>query len=187
MIQPVRDLPPDFDALSPEEQASVKQLHLKRLTHFLYAALTLRYNEDHYEAIFQNGVILHQRLYKYAGTPWKGDSITLQAELINAIHHWQDIVSSGSTICETPPIEFSEESTRSITDLHSQQQETDAMMDQIRETLGVDVYGWVPNEDFTATRELAQNLKEQMIAAADPAEQDGIRNHFPFDDFDEGG
>jgi hypothetical protein len=60
----------------------------------------------------------------------------------------------------------------------------DAMM---RETLGVDVYGWVPNEEFVATTEMAQNFKERMIAAADAADKDGIRNHFPFDDFDECG
>lgn len=187
MIQPARELSPDFDALNPEEQVAVKQVHIKRLTHFLYAALTLRYNEEHYEAIFNSGVVLHQRLYKHAGTPWEGDSITLQAELINAIQHWQDVVSSGSTTCETPPIQFSEESTQSITELLGRQQEMDTMMDQMRETLRVDVYGWVPNEDFTATRELAQDIKERMVAAADPAEKDGIRNHFPFDDFDEDG
>lgn len=187
MVQPARDLPPNFDSLSPHEQASVKDRHIKRLTHFLYAALTLRHNEEHYDAIFNNGVILHQRLYKHAGTPWEGDSITLEAELINAIQNWQDIFSSGSTACESPPIQYSEESTKYIMDMHSQQQEMDVMMDQMRETLGVDVYGWVPSEEFEASKELARDIKERMIEAADPADKDGIRNHFPFDDYDEDG
>jgi hypothetical protein len=187
MVQPARDLPPNFHSLSPDEQASVKDQHIKRLTHFLYAALTLRYNDEHYNAIFNNEVILHQRLYKQAGTPWEGDSINLEAELINTIQHWQEIVSSGSTGLETPPIQYSEESTKSIMDMHSQQQEMDTMMDQMRETLGVDVYGWVPDEDFMATKELARNIKERMIEAASAADEDGIKNHFPFDDYDEDG
>ncbi|KAF1962350.1 kinase-like protein [Byssothecium circinans] len=185
MAQPARDLPPNFDELSPEEQASVKSQLVRRQTHFLYAALTLQYNEEHYDAIFNNGVIVHQRLYKHAGTPWEGDSITLEAELINANQHWQEIVSSGAIACETPPIRYSDESITSIMDVHRQQEEMDAVMDQMRETLGVDVYGWVPNEEFAATRELARHIKERMIDAADAAEKDGVRNHFPFDDFAE--
>ncbi|RMZ83596.1 hypothetical protein DV738_g948, partial [Chaetothyriales sp. CBS 135597] len=187
MVQPDRELPPDFKTMSAEQQASVKELYLKRLNHFLYAALTLRHNEEHYEAIFSDGVIIHQRLYTHAGRPWEGDSITLQAELIHAIEHWQDVISSGATKCEKPPIKIPEESARSIMAVFNQQQEMDTMMDEMRKALGVDVYGWVSNEDFASTKEMARNIKAQMIEAADPAEKDGIRHHFPFDDFDEDG
>lgn len=55
----------------------------------------------------------------------------------------------------------------------------------MRGILGVDVYGWVPNEEFTATKEMARDVKGQMIEAADVAEKELIRNHFPFDDYDE--
>lgn len=185
MVKPARDLPPDFETLNPEEQMVVKSLHVKRLTHFLYAALTLRHNEEHYNAIFDSGVILHQRLYKHAGTPWEGDSITLQAELINAVQDWQDIVSSGSSKCKSPPIHFSEDTIRCVMDMHSQQQEMDAMMDEMRDSLGIDVYGWAPNEDFECTKKLVQSIKERMIESADLREKEGIKNNFPFDDFDE--
>lgn len=40
MAKPARDLPADFEGLSPAEQASVQARHLKRHNHFLYAALT---------------------------------------------------------------------------------------------------------------------------------------------------
>jgi hypothetical protein len=38
-----------------------------------------------------------------------------------------------------------------------------------------------------ATKELARNIKERMIEAASTADKDGIKNHFPFDDYDEDG
>ncbi|RMD41469.1 hypothetical protein DV735_g3650, partial [Chaetothyriales sp. CBS 134920] len=187
MVQPARKLPPNFEAMSAEEQASVKEVYLKRLNHFLYAALTLRHNEEHYEAIFSDGVIIHQRLYAHAGRPWEGDSITLQAELIHAIQHWQDVVCSGATKCQKPPIEVSEESARSVLDVFNQQQEMDTMMDEMRQAIGVNVVGWVSNEDFASAKEIARKIKQQMIEAADPADRDGIRDYFPFDDFDEDG
>lgn len=188
LVQPARDLPSDFDLLSPDEQAFVKEVHIRRLNHFLYAALTLRHNDEHYDAIFNNGIILHQRLYKQAGTPWEGDSISLDAELINAIQHWQDIIrASGPNRCESPPVQYSKESAEAIMELHRQQQEMDAVMDQMRQTLDVDVNGWVPNEAYAATRELARTIKERMVEAADVQEKEGIRNNFPFDDFDENG
>jgi hypothetical protein len=72
-------------------------------------------------------------------------------------------------------------------ELHRQQQEMDAIVDQMRKTLGVDVDGWVSNDAYTTTRELARTIKERMIEAADVQEKEGIRNNFPFDDFDENG
>lgn len=69
--------------------------------------------------------------------------------------------------------------------LYSQQQEMGATMDEMRDSLGVDIYGWVPNEEFTTTRELARNIKERMIEAADPADKDGVRDHSPFEDYED--
>lgn len=74
--------------LPQAEQASVRENFRKRLVHFLYAALTKRLNKEHYDAIFDPSVILHQRLFKSAGSPWEGDSITLQADIIRAVQAW---------------------------------------------------------------------------------------------------
>jgi hypothetical protein len=87
--------------------------HAKRLVHFLYAAFTKRLNEEHYNAIFNGSVILHQRLLKTAGTPWEADSITLRAEMIRAIQSWQtpitkDSINSGSGTCTLPPFPYTD-------------------------------------------------------------------------------
>lgn len=62
------DLPPNYDSLPESDQLSI-------LVHFLYAAFTRRLNKEHYDAIFDQSAILHQRLLKSAGSPWEGDSL----------------------------------------------------------------------------------------------------------------
>lgn len=62
----------------------------------------------------------------------------------------------------------------------------DAVMHDLREMLDVDVCGWVPNEAYAETRELARTIKEQVVDGAEADEKERIRDNFPFDDFDEG-
>jgi hypothetical protein len=71
LIQLKLDLPQNYDSLTQFEQASIRENFRKRLIHFLYVAFTRRLNEEHYDAIFDTSVILHQRLFKSAGTPWE--------------------------------------------------------------------------------------------------------------------
>lgn len=118
--------------------------------------------------------------------PWEGDSITLEAELIIATNEWEHIVSSGATACKSPPIQFSAESVKRVMDLHHQQQEMDATLDQMRAALSVDVNGRISNEGFKGAKALAREIKAQMIEATDPAERRGMVKNFPFDDCDEG-
>ncbi|GAD91760.1 hypothetical protein PVAR5_0334 [Paecilomyces variotii No. 5] len=186
--EPQLDLPPNFDSLSHIDQASIRETLRKRLVHFLYAAFTRRLNEEHYDAIFDNSTILRQRLFKDAGTPWEGDSITLRADIIRAIQSWEDLLSAdyGHGTCPLPPVQYSDKIIQDTLDLDMQQKETDAAMDQMRHALDVDELGWVPNSEYEAAKELAQEMKRQMPQAAETAhDATGVRDHFPFDDFDE--
>lgn len=183
--QPQLNLPSDYDSMSPSKQTSIKEIHRRRVVHFLYAALTKRLNQDHYEALFDQSVILRQRLFKSAGTPWEGDSVSLRAELIRSISNWSAIVQTTDI---APPVEYPEDVVRETFDLDMQQKEADVAMEQMRHALGVDVLGWVPNEGYEAARRLACDMKVQMLEAAEtPDEVIAIRDHFPFDDFDERG
>ncbi|KAI2983818.1 hypothetical protein CBS147344_7546 [Aspergillus niger] len=159
------------------------EIHRRRVVHFLYAALTKRLNQDHYDAIFDQSVILRQRLFKSAGTPWEGESVSLRAELIRSISNWSANVQTTDI---APPVEYPEDVVRETFDLDMQQKEADVAMEQMRHALGVDVLGWVPNEGYEAARRLACDMKVQMLEAAEtPDEVIAIRDHFPFDDFDE--
>src|SRR5690606_6859813 len=137
LTQPPHNPPCDIDKLSPDEQASVRERHRRQVVHFLYAAFTRRLNEKHYDAIFNDCVITHQRLYKSASTPWEGDSVTLQADMIRAIQDWGTIASEDSlarreTSCSVPPIKFSDSTMREVLSLDAKQKEADRAMDEMR-------------------------------------------------------
>lgn len=189
--QPQLALPSDYDSLSPPEQASLLETRRKRLIHFLYAAFTKRLNKEHYDAIFDQSVILRQRLFKKAGTPWEGDSVSLRAELIRSIQNWPTIIQTtdaDQTKCASSvaPVGYSKDNVQETLELDARQREADIAMDEMRHALGIDILGWVPNDDYDAVKELAHDMKTKMLEAAEtPEDAIGVRDHFPFDDFDE--
>ncbi|RHZ63626.1 putative sensor histidine kinase/response regulator [Aspergillus thermomutatus] len=191
LIEPRIDLPPNYDSLPESAQLSIRETIRKRLVHFLYAAFTRRLNEEHYDAIFDQSAILHQRLFKSAGSPWEGDSITLRADMIRALQSWPNLISADSVgrergTCNTPSLTYSDRVVRDTLALDARQKEADLAMDQMRNVLGVDILGWVPSDEYEAAKELAREIKAKMLKAAETNEDRiGIQNHFPFDDFDE--
>ncbi|KAL2813757.1 hypothetical protein BDW59DRAFT_178165 [Aspergillus cavernicola] len=152
-------------------------IHLWHGGSFLYAAFTKRVNKEHYDAIFNQSAILHQRLFKSTGTAWEGDSITLRADIIRAIQTWSTLITEDSlehtVIHDTMRVD-------------ARQREADIAMEQMRNILGVDLLGWVPNDGYKAAKEVACKMKAKMLAAAEtPGYVTEVQTHFPFDDFDE--
>lgn len=191
LAQPPHHPPSDIDALKLEEQAAARERHRRQVVHFLYAAFTSRLNEEHYDAIFNDCVIMHQKLYTGVGTPWEGDSVSLQAEMIRTVQCWEIIASEGSIAQNetTPPIGFEDANVRDILALDEEQKGIDAAMDEMRGVLGVDVMGWVSSdEEYQAAKERAQLIKDKMLEVVETDdERIGVRDHFPFDDHDEDG
>ncbi|GAT21830.1 phosphotransferase family protein [Aspergillus luchuensis] len=132
--QPQLDLPSDYNSMTPSEQNSVKEINRRRVIHFLYAALTKRLNQDHYNVIFDQSLILRQRLLQSAGRPWEGDSVSLRAELIRSILNWLAIVQINKV---APPVDYPEDVVQETVDLNAQQREADVAMEQMRHALGV--------------------------------------------------
>lgn len=191
LLEPQINLPPNYDSLDLREQIQVRETIRRRLVHFLYAAFTKHLNEEHYDAIFNQSVILHQRLFESAGTPWEGDSTTLRADMIRAIQNWPNFITEDSLehdkrICTKPPLEYPDTVIHDTIHVDTQQRAADTAMEQTRNVLGVDILGWVPNDEYEAAKEMAREIKVKMLEAAETrGDITGIQNHFPFDDFDE--
>jgi hypothetical protein len=157
----------------------------------LYAAFTRRLNEDHYDAIYDNSAILHQRHFTSIGTSWEGVTITLRADIIRAMQSCRDLIATDSVpptrgITPLPPVQYSDKVVQDTLDLDSRQREADIAMEQMRHALGVDVLGRVPNGEYEAAKELAEEMKARMLEATKTAHDiTEVRHHFPFDDFDE--
>ncbi|GFG01700.1 hypothetical protein CNMCM6936_008802 [Aspergillus lentulus] len=146
LIQPRIDLPPNYDSLPKSEQLSIRETIQKRLVHFLCAAFTRRLNEEHYNAIFDQSAILHQRLFESAGSTWEGDSITLKADMIRVIQSWSTLISAdsagrGRETCNTPSLTYSDRVVRDTLVLDAQQKGADDAMEHMRNALSVDIMG----------------------------------------------
>lgn len=74
LLGPQTDLPPNYGTFNESDQVSVRETIRRRIIYLLYAALIKRLNKEHYDAIFNLSVTLHQRLLKGASTPWERDS-----------------------------------------------------------------------------------------------------------------
>ncbi|KAL2872636.1 phosphotransferase family protein [Aspergillus lucknowensis] len=165
VLEPQINLPPNYDWLDLPEQMQVRETIPKRLVHFLYADFTKRLNEEHYDAIFNQS---------------EGASTTLQADRISTIQ------SYGKEIYTMPPLEYPDTVIQETLHVDAQQREADTAMEQMRDLLGVDILGWVPNDQYKAAKEVSCEMKAKMPEAVEtPSNINGVQNNFPFDDFDE--
>lgn len=46
-------------------------------------------------------------------------------------------------------------------------------MQQVREAIGVDIEGWVPNDEFESAKARAEPLKSEMAEVADSEKEEG--------------
>ncbi|GAD91910.1 conserved hypothetical protein [Paecilomyces variotii No. 5] len=85
------------------------------------------------------------------------------------------------------PIDFSGEEMREITSQYNQEQERMTGLEEMREVIGIDALGWVPDdEQLEGSKAIAQKIKEGFIVhSTTEEEQISVRKHFPFDDHDE--
>lgn len=189
LLEPQLDLPPDYDTLSESDQVSVRETQRRRLVHYLYATLTKQFNNEHFDAIFKTSVISHQKLLESAGTPWEGDSVCLQAEIIRFTHLWPMLISAASrTASPAPPVKYPDTVVEEIFDLDERQKEAYSDMGTMRDMLGIDIQGWVPNELYEFTMENVRRVKAALHENCEGQDDViALKEHFPFDDFDERG
>ncbi|OOF98798.1 hypothetical protein ASPCADRAFT_140162 [Aspergillus carbonarius ITEM 5010] len=177
-------LSPDFDSLPQSAQASMREIIRKRMIHFLYASFTRQMNEEHYDAIFDDLNIIRQRILESAGTPWEGDSTTLRVDIMRVIQSWPGFFSDF--VACLPPVQYSDNDVQDTLEIYTRQQEADEAMELMRHALNVDVLGWVPNSEYDATMELAQEMKNKILEVVETDHDiTAARDHFPFDNFDE--
>ena len=178
LLEPQLDLPSD---LSESEQASVREAQRRRLVHCLYATLTRQLNNEHFDAIFKTPVISLQKLLESASTPWEGDSVSLHAEIIRFTDLWSMLISVASrTASPAPPVKYSDTVVEEILALDERQKEAYSDMETMRDMLGVDIQGWVPNDQYEFTME---NVRRVKAVLADDCEDQhdviALKEHFP--------
>ncbi|KZF22528.1 phosphotransferase family protein [Xylona heveae TC161] len=190
LAKPEVNLPEDFDDLGQDEQEAVKETMRRRLVHFYYAALTLKHMPDHFDALREENSMLRAQLYDRARKPWEGDSLSLKYAIVQACQNWPmrlEHAPSTSESVDDCPVKYSEEDIRECTNQHDEEQERLEELSEMREYIGIDSLGWVPDdEQYDRSRAIVQTVKAGLLEYSNTEmERRAVQEHFPFDDHDD--
>ncbi|KFZ20633.1 hypothetical protein V502_03115 [Pseudogymnoascus sp. VKM F-4520 (FW-2644)] len=170
------------DSISESDREVEMELYRRRQVHYFYLGYTSNRNKPHFDAMGKYNLVLRNQLYETAARPWEGDNTSLQAQLIRTLEHWPEIRVAG----EAPPVQYSEAELQECLERDAKQRDADEQMHQVREAIGVDVEGWVPNNEFESAKARAGVMKSEMAQAAESEEE---RREFeelwPFQDHEE--
>ena len=188
LAKPEVKLPENFDSMSQEEQSMVQETMRKRIVHFYYAALTMTRLPEHFDAFRNHNSMLRAKLFRFAGAPWEGDSTSLKYVIIQTSQHWPMRLDEGKSAEHAEsPIHYSEEDIQRCLDDYNQEQEKMQELTEMRELIGTDALGWVPNEnELEKSMAVIQTIKAGLMEnSSTEMERTAVLAHFPFDDHDE--
>ncbi|PYH82672.1 kinase-like protein [Aspergillus uvarum CBS 121591] len=175
-------------ATPQEEQAAVRETMRRRIVHFYYAALTMKSLPDHFDAIRTDRCMLRAKLFHHAQAPWEGDSVSLKYAMVQVLGIWpmslDEGAPTGSVKC---PVHFSEEEIQECAEDHRKEQELLQELGEMRDLIGTDALGWVPDEhEFERSKAVIQSIKNGLMEhSSTEMERTAVVQHFPFDDHDE--
>ena len=172
----------NFATMTDSNKEIEMELYRRRQVHYFYVGYTSRLNKAHFHAMGKYDLVLRNQLYDTAGRPWEGDNTSLQAELIKIMAHWSEIASPE----DNPPVQYSPVEVEECLDRDAKQKNADGQMQQVRDSIGINVEGWVQNEEFKSAIEKAKLMKSEMAQAADTeGERRELDEHWPFQDHEE--
>lgn len=180
-------LPDDFDELAEDDQLRQVLLLRKRQLHHTYVMATKEANPLHGEVLTDPDCILRRKLFRHAGDPWEGDSVTLKADLLELARRWPQTVRAVDDQSAPPcPIDFIDAEATETTRLLEAFVEADEQMQTCLELVGAGPEGRVPCELYDEVKRRAEQLKSDTLQEAESAEEKSeIEEHWIFADFDE--
>ena len=172
----------DFATITDSDKEIEMELYRRRQVHYFYVGYTSRLNKAHFHAMGKYNLVLRNQLYDTVGRPWEGDNTSLQAELIRTMAHWSEIASPE----DNPPVHYSPAEAKECLERDAKQKNADEQMQQVRDFIGINIEGWVQNEEFESAREKAKPIKNEMAEGADTEEERReFDEHWPFQDHEE--
>ncbi|KKZ65692.1 hypothetical protein EMCG_01254 [[Emmonsia] crescens] len=182
-------LPEIFETMSSEEQSNLQETMRKRLVHFYYAALTMQHMPDHFDALRDENTMLRTKLFDRAGAPWEGDSISLKYTIWQAQCNWPMPILGEDQATDTHacPVTYSDDEVQRCIKEHDEEGEKMQELTEMRELIGTDALGWVPdNEHLENANAVVNSIRAGLLQYSETEEERiAVRDHFPFDDYDE--
>ena len=178
-------LPDNFDSSSEVQKYAATELYRRRQVHYFYIGHTSHLNPSHFHAMGSHDLVMRNRLYDAAGRPWEGDSTSLKAELTRVSKLWHKIASS-SPIKTQFPVPYSDTEMKECLAIDEKQKTADSKMQAVRDFIGVNIDGWIPNGLYEEAVAKEEHIREQMIDAAETEdERKDIEENWPFQDHEE--
>ena len=173
-----------FDTMECSDQEAEMELYRRRQIHYFYLGYTSELNKAHFHAMGKHSLVLRNQLYDIASRPWEGDNTSLQAQLIKILAKWSEIASLEND--NDPPVRYSQAEVEECLDRDAKQRRVDEQMQQLRDSIGINIDGLVPNEEYEAARERARLIKMELADGTDSEEQKKEFNElWPFQDHEE--
>ncbi|KAH2984236.1 hypothetical protein KXV25_001497 [Aspergillus fumigatus] len=171
----------DFNELEEIHQVQHAELFRKRQLHYLYVKLTAEKNPEHYDALTYHFSTLRRQVFHRASDPWKGDNMTLKADLVTLSRNWGELTGDARIPC---PIFFSRDESSECLRLARQQSDADKQFQACQEAIGVANEGWVPVEYYDEAKGRERKLQADALDAAETEEERvRINENWIFDDF----
>ncbi len=96
--------------------------------------------------------------------------------------HWPEIASPEDILLAN----YSPTEAEECLDRDAKQKDADDQMQQVRDSIGINIEGWVPTEEFDSAQEKAKLRKSEMVEAAETEEERReFDEHWPFQDHEE--
>lgn len=181
-------LPEDFESLSGAEKDTAAELYRRRQVHYFYLGHTSHNNPSHFHAMGTHDLVMRNRLYDAAGRPWEGDNTSLKAELVRFSRLRSNTTSrSSKSPDQTPfPLKYSESEAEDCLTVDEKQKAADADMQAIRDFIGINIEGWVPNTLYAEAVAKDQEIRRQMLDAAETEnDRNDVERNWPFQDHEE--
>jgi len=172
----------NFATMTDGDKEIEMELYRRRQVHYFYVGYTSSLNKAHFHAMGQYNLVLRNQLYDTVCRPWEGDNTSLQAELIRTVAHWSEIASAE----ETPPVHYTSAEVDECLGRDANQKKADEQMQQVRNFIGINIEGWVQNEEFERAREKARLIRNEMAEGIGTEEERReFDRYWPFQDHEE--
>ncbi|KAL3487236.1 kinase-like domain-containing protein [Aspergillus germanicus] len=174
----IPSLPDDFDEMSVDEQGRALSIFRLEEANLYYTAATGVHNEHHMDVLRLPCLGMQQYLLKQTGYPWDADIINLRAVLVGIT-----TPSVWSKISSAPcPVEFSDEEREAALAESQEWNESEQLLAQVREHLGIDLEGGTEPENFERALEGNWEFREEMVRQAEPGQEEIRWRNWPYKD-----
>lgn len=144
-------LPENFDHMVPARQAAIRADHRAKMIHKLYEIKQLY----PYRIEDRDTRVMPARA---AGRTWKDGILPMQLALLEVVTHWNQLSSAD----EPCPIKFTRDDVQSLLRQRDRYCEWHSFLDDMRNTFGMRLYGWVSPNEYPSKKTLLDSTRKKL-------------------------